>query len=111
MALLATVLLLISRLFSHDMRSLAASGDYASAVVAAEDRMRAVLAADPIYEGDTHSSDGPYDVDVSVHPVLEDRTEGLNLRLLEVDLTVHWTSGGKYKSYTLNTLKTVEGKP
>ncbi len=112
LALLATVLLLISRLFSYDMRSIAASGDFAAAVAAAQEELRGVLGADTITEGDTRQSvDGLYDVDVSIHPVLEDRTENLNLKLMEVDLTVHWTSGGKYKSYTLNTLKVVEGKP
>ncbi len=112
MALLAGALLLISRLFSYDLRALSGSGDYAAAVVAAQEKMREVLAEDPIAEGGSEETmDGIYNVNVSVSPVLEDRTENLNLKLLRLDLTVNWQSGGKHKSFTLNTLKVVEGKP
>lgn len=114
LALIGSALLLISRLFSYDLRSLAGTGDYTAAVEAAQQKMREVLAEDHIAEGDSHETvDGRYDMDVSIHPVLEDRTENLNLKFLAVDLTISWAeiSGGKQRSFTLNTLKAVAEKP
>ncbi|MDA8155308.1 MAG: prepilin-type N-terminal cleavage/methylation domain-containing protein [Actinomycetota bacterium] len=114
LAVLATGVLMISRLFSHDLRSLSYSADYTSAVAAAQDKMREVLAKNTLAAGSSRiggNDSGGYDYEVSVYPVFEDKTGSLNCKLLEVDLAVHWQEGGRQKSLTLKTLKEVENKP
>jgi hypothetical protein len=47
-------------------------------------------------------------MDVSIAEVLHERTENLQVRLLEVDLTVSWTQGAHERSMTLRTMKMIE---
>ncbi|MDA8091400.1 MAG: prepilin-type N-terminal cleavage/methylation domain-containing protein [Nitrospiraceae bacterium] len=112
LTLLATALLMISRLFSHNLRSIAASGDYSAAIAAAQEKLQDVLESDTLAEGATHETiDDIYQVDTSVHQVLADRTENLNLKLFEVDLTVNWPEAGKTKTCKLTTLKMIGSHP
>lgn len=118
MAILGSAILMISSLFSRDMRSLSYSADYTAAVAAAQDKLREVLADDSLGQdsassntaADTTDGGDGYNYDVSVHPVLEEKTGSLNCRLMEVDVTVHWIEGARDKSFTLKTLKEVEKK-
>jgi hypothetical protein len=52
-------------------------------------------------------TDDGYGFDASVTETLKDRTENLQVRMLEVALTVQWTKGSKKKSLTLKTMKVV----
>jgi len=47
-------------------------------------------------------------MDVSIAEVLQERTENLQVRLLEVVLAVYWTKGVHEKSLTLRTMKVLE---
>ncbi|HWR59010.1 MAG TPA: prepilin-type N-terminal cleavage/methylation domain-containing protein [Thermodesulfovibrionales bacterium] len=108
LAVLGIAVTMVLQLFSADMRAISASGDYVSAVARAESKMREVLADDALSEkssGET-ARDG-YRTSVSVTQTLRDRTENLQVILLNVSVTVYWTRGSKEKSLTLNTMKTV----
>jgi len=52
------------------------------------------------------TNDG-YRMDVSITDTLKERTENLQVRLLEIALTVRWIKGTKDKSMTLRSMKVV----
>ena len=52
-------------------------------------------------------TDDGYRMDVSINETLKDRTDNLQVRVLEVALTVYWTRNTKNKSLTLRTMKVV----
>jgi hypothetical protein len=70
--------------------------------------MREILSDDELFEtsyGDT--TDDGYTIDVSITESLKERTESLQVRLLEIALTISWTRGIKERSFTVRTLKLV----
>ncbi len=106
LALLGIALLVIVQLFSADLRGIAVSDDYVVAVSTAESRMRELLDEDKLSEKDwSESTDDGYRIDASVKESLKDRTENLQVRLLDIGLTVYWKKGGRDRSVTLRTLK------
>ncbi|MBE0427322.1 MAG: prepilin-type N-terminal cleavage/methylation domain-containing protein [Nitrospirae bacterium] len=107
-AVLGIAVTIILQLFSANLRAITASGDYVTASIRAETKMREILdkeISESVYSETTY--DG-YRMDVSITEVFTDRTENLPVRLFEVYLTVHWTEGLKEKLMTLRTLKMVE---
>ncbi len=108
LAILGIAITIILQLFSADLRALSVSEDYVSAVTKAEAKMRDILDNDNLSEKSwSETTDEGYRFDTSITEVLKDRTENLNVRLLEVDLTIYWTKGTKNKSLTLKTMKVV----
>ncbi len=110
-ALLGIAVAVVLQLFSANLRAIATSGDYVSAATKAEAKMREILDDDELSEKSwSETTDDGYRIDVSINDVLKDRTENLQVRLLEIDLIIHWTRETKEKSLTLRTLKMVEKK-
>jgi prepilin-type N-terminal cleavage/methylation domain-containing protein len=111
-AILGIAVAVVMQLFSADLRAISTSGDYVAAATRAEAEMRNVLDDKNLREASFSetTSDG-YRIDVSVAQVLKERTDNLQVRLLRIDLTVHWTKGTKEKSLTLSTMKTVNKQP
>jgi type II secretion system protein I len=108
-AILSIAVTVVLQLFSSGLRAISASEDYVSASVKAEAKMREILADDKISEKSfSETTDDGYRIDVSINDVLKDRTENLQVRLLEIDLIIHWTRGTKDRSLTLKTQKMVE---
>jgi prepilin-type N-terminal cleavage/methylation domain-containing protein len=108
-ALLGIAVTAVMQLFSANVRAISVSEDYISASVRAEATMREILDNDDISEMSfTEITDDGYRMDVSIAEVLQKRTENLQVRLLEIDLTLYWTSGAHEKSFTLRTMKLVE---
>ena len=108
LSVVAIAVTVVLQLFSADLRAIAASEDYASAVVKAETKMREVLDNDDL--GETSWSEATpdgYRMDVSVAEVLKEKTNNLQVRLLEVGLTTRWFKGTKEKILTLRTMKVV----
>lgn len=107
-AILGIAITVVLQLFSADLKSISASGDYVSATAEAEAKMREVIDNDQLAEGssDETTSSG-YRTFVSITKTQEDRTENLPVDLLNVSVTVYWTHGAKEKSLTLNTMKMV----
>ncbi len=105
-ALLGIAVTVVLQLFSANLRAISVSGDYVSATVKAEAKMREVLNDDKLAEKSfSETTDDGYRIDILVTDTLKDRTENLQARLFEIDLTIHWTKGTKERSLTLRTLK------
>jgi prepilin-type N-terminal cleavage/methylation domain-containing protein len=108
LAILGIAITIILQLFSANLRALSASGDYVSAVTKAEAKMREILDDANLSEKSwSEVTDDGYRFDASVTETLKDRTENLQVRMLEVALTVQWTKVSKKKSLTLKTMKVV----
>jgi general secretion pathway protein I len=108
LSIVAIAVTVVLQLFSADLRAIAASEDYVSAVLRAEERMREVLEDEGLSEKawSETTRDG-YKVDVVVSDVQKERTESLQVRLLQVNLTMRWMRGTKEKTLTLRTMKIV----
>jgi len=108
LSILGIALTIILQLFSANLRALSASEDYVSAVTKAEAKMREVLDDKDLSEKSwSEITDNGYRMDVSINETLKDRTDNLQVRVLEVALTVYWTRNTKNKSLTLRTMKVV----
>jgi len=111
LSILSTAIILIFQLFSANMRNIALSEDYVSATVTADARMRDVLEDDALTVNHWSETTGDgYRIEVAVSDALQQRTQALPVRLLEVVLTIYWTKNMKEKSFTLRTMKMVKRK-
>ena len=107
-AVLGIAITVVLQLFSANLRSISLSGDYITAAATAEAKMREILDDDALSEKSySEITDDGYRMDISVTDTLKDRTENLDVRLLEIDLTIHWVRGIKERSFSLRTLKVV----
>jgi len=106
LSIVAIAVTVVLQLFSADLRALSASEDYLAAVTKAEARMREVLDDEDLKETSWSevTPDG-YRMDVTMSEVLKERTDNLQVKLLEVGLTVRWVNGTKQKTLTLRTMK------
>ena len=109
MAILGIAITVVLQLFSANLRAISVSGDYVAAATMAEAKMREILSDDRLSEKYfSEATQEGYRIDVSITDVIKERTENLQVKLLEVDLTIHWIQGTKQKSMSLRTLKVVE---
>jgi len=108
MALLSISLVAIFELFSADLRGIAKSDDYSHAVIMAESKMRKILDDDTLKEQSwTESTDDGYRIDAVVSSTESDRTENLQIKLLEINLKVSWIKDSKDRTFNLKTVKMV----
>ena len=108
MALLSISLAAIFELFSADLKGIAKSDDYSHAVIMAESKMRKILDDDTLKERSwTESTDDGYRIDAVVSSTASDRTENLQIKLLEISLTVSWIKDSKERAFNLKTVKMV----
>jgi prepilin-type N-terminal cleavage/methylation domain-containing protein len=107
-AILGIAVSVVLQLFSADLRAISTSGDYVAAATRAEAEMRNILYDKNLLEASfSETTPDGYRIDVSVAQALKERTQNLQVKLLRIDLTVHWTKGMKEKSLTLGTMKLV----
>ena len=108
LVLLSIALVAIFELFSANSRGLSKSADYSNAVIMAESRMREILDDENLSEKawDVTTEDG-YRMTAVVSGTVSNRTENLQVKLLEINLTVSWTKGSKERTFNLRTLKMV----
>lgn len=111
LAILGIAITVVLQLFSANLRSIAASEDYISAVTTAEARLRDILDDEELSEKSWSetTSDG-YRMDVTVSDALTERTDNLQVKALIIDLTIRWVKGVKENSINLKTMKSVEKK-
>ncbi|MEK6673273.1 MAG: type II secretion system protein [Nitrospirota bacterium] len=111
LAILGIAITVVLQLFSANLRSIAASEDYVSAVTTAEARLRDILDDEKLSEKSWSetTSDG-YRMDVTVSDALSERTDNLQVKALSIDLTIRWVKGVKEKSIIIKTMKLVEKK-
>ena len=108
LALLGIAITVILQLFSTNLRALSVSGEYVSAALRAEAKMRDILEDTDLKEKSwSEVTDEGYRFDASVTEMLKERTENLQVRMLEITLTTQWLENLKTKSLTLRTLKVV----
>jgi prepilin-type N-terminal cleavage/methylation domain-containing protein len=106
-AILGMALAVIMQLFSANLRGITASDDYLAASIAAEAKMREIIDRGDYHEQEwTETTEEGYQVNVSVRPALEERTESLPVQLHEIALSLRFEKGGKARTITLRTLKT-----
>jgi general secretion pathway protein I len=111
LSILGIAITILLQLFSSNLRALSTSEDYISAVIKAEAKMREILDDKDLSEKSwSETTDDGYSMDVSINETLKDRTDNLQVNVLEVVLTVHWTKNNKNKSLTLRTMKVVNKK-
>ena len=106
LAIMAIAVVVLFQVFSANLRAIGASADYVSASVRAEARMREILDNAKLAEGAwSETTAEGYGMDIVVAETLNQRTELLPVRLLDVSLTIRWKRGLKEKSMTLRTVK------
>lgn len=109
LALLGIAITVILQLFSANLRALAASEDYVDAALRGSARMRELLdEADLDERAWSEVSPEGYRMSINVKEALTERTELLPVRLLEIDLSVHWTRGNRERSVSFQSLKLTE---
>lgn len=110
-AILGIAVTVVLQLFSANLRAISASDDYIAAVIKAEAKMREILDNEEISEQSyTETTDDGYRMDIFITDTLKERTENLNVSLLQIDLIMSWVKGSKARSVTLRTLKVIEKK-
>lgn len=109
LAVLGIALTVVLQIFSANLRNLSAAEDTVYAAAKAAVRMREILDQDALSETRwSETTQDGYSMDIAVSETLNDRTGNLPVRLLQVDLTIHWSRGTREKSLTIRTIKTVE---
>lgn len=108
LVLLSISLVAILELFSVNLRGIAKADDYSNAVILAESKMREILDDDELDEKTwSESTDDGYRIDAVVSSTAPERTENLQIRLLEINLTVSWIKNARTQAFNLKTLKMV----
>lgn len=108
LAVLGIALTVVLQIFSANLRNLSSAEDHVYASAKAAARMRDIVDRDTLPETAwTETTGDGYHIDVSVIEVLKDRTSNLPVKVLQVDLTIHWMKGNRDKTMTLRTMKTV----
>ncbi len=111
MAVLSIALVAVFELFSSGLRGMAASADYVEAVVKAEAKMREILDDEDLAEKSwQETSEDGYRFDATIQKTEGERTDKLQVELLDISLTVSWTRGIKERALKLKTLKLVNKK-
>ncbi len=107
--ILGIAVVLVMQLLCADLRATAGSLRYFDAVISAESRLMELAGSDQLTENTWTERDAAgRRVVVSVREALQDRTEGLVVKLLEISLDIYWISGGREKSISLKTMKAVK---
>jgi type II secretion system protein I len=108
-ALLGIAVAVILQLFSSNLRALSVSEDFVHASIKAEAKMREVLDNDkPSETSFSETTDDGYRMDVWIKDTLKERTENIDIKLFQIDVTVRWIKGTKERSFTLRSLKAVK---
>lgn len=111
LALLAISITVLIQLFSANLRTIHASEDYVTAIIKADAKLREILSDDRLSEKSwSEVTEDGYSFYANVYKTLKDRTEDLNIDLLEIDLTVRWAVGKRERSVELKTMKIVPRK-
>jgi prepilin-type N-terminal cleavage/methylation domain-containing protein len=99
----------IIRLFSANLRNIAASDVQVVSVAKAESRLREALETGKLEEGlwSEVGQDG-FSAEFQVDEVLREKTYQLPYKLLDVRASFRWSEGGITKSCRLRTMKLVE---
>lgn len=107
-SIMGIAIVVILQLFSANLRNISDSGDYVAAATIAQVKMMDVMNNNSLIEKSySEATNDGYRMDIAITETLKERTENLQVRLVEIALTVHWTKGAKEKSMTLRSMKVV----
>ncbi len=102
-------LMVVLQLFSANLKNISLSEDYVLAATKAGDAMRAIMDRQDLSEGSWSKATAEgYKIDVSIKDSQKERTQNLKVKLMEIDLTIHWTKAAKERSLTLKSIKVVK---
>lgn len=109
LSILGIALTVILQIFSADLRNIKKAADYDEASARAAARLRSIVEYEmPDKPASwTENLQGGCTVAVSVDDYLQDRTDNLRVKMMQIELTIQWPDGKKTKSLTLRTLKTL----
>jgi general secretion pathway protein I len=111
LSLLGIAVTVILQLFSADLRAISASEAYVNGALEAETKLREILESKELTEKSWSGvTENGYRFEASVATVLPERTDTLQVRLLEITVAVYWTQGTGEKSSRLKTLKVIPKK-
>ncbi|MCX8030063.1 MAG: prepilin-type N-terminal cleavage/methylation domain-containing protein [Thermodesulfovibrionales bacterium] len=111
LSILGIAVTVILQVFSSNLKSLSRSEDYVKSLVVAEAKLKELILQEDLEEKQwTETSPLGYRFDILINEVLKERTETLQFRLLEIQLTIRWMWGNKEKYHTLKTLKAIPKK-
>lgn len=109
--ILAMALPVLLRIFSGGVRNVAASSDYAKAVLIAESRLATAGIDDTLAPGETDGvENGRFRwtrVVTSYEPAFDFRSAVRGLRAYHVTVSVSWPNGDKERRVELNTVRLV----
>lgn len=101
-------LMVVLQLFSANLKNISLSEDYVLAVTKAGTAMRAIMDNQDLSEGSwSEATVEGYKIDVSIKDSQKERTQNLKVKLLEIDLTIHWINAAKERTLTLKSMKVV----
>jgi len=107
-SILSIALLVVTQLFSAGLRGISLSKDYVAATARAEGKIKEALNDETLEEKTwSETTDDGYRFDASIRETLSDRTANIQIRLLEIAVTIYWSRGFNTKSLTLRTLRVV----
>lgn len=108
LVVLSIALAAIFELFSVNLKGLSKTDDITNAVIVAESKMRDILAEETLTErSSTEAAGNGYRINTVVKSTANERTENLQIKLYEINLTVFWTKDSKERAYHLKTVKMV----
>lgn len=108
MVLLSIALAAIFELFSANLKGISKTDDITNAVIMAESKMRDILAEETLAErSSTEAAGNGYRIDTVVKSTANERTQNLQIKLYEINLTVSWTKDARERTYHLKTVKMV----
>jgi len=108
-SILGIAVTVVLQLFSANLRAISVSGDYTAAATKAHVKMRELLDEEkPVEQSLSEVTDDGYRIDTSVAETLKERTENLQVKMMELAVTIHWVKGIKEQSLTIRTLKAVK---
>ncbi|MDD5712204.1 MAG: type II secretion system protein [Smithellaceae bacterium] len=108
LSILAIAVTIILQIFTGGLKTIAASGNASEAMMQADGKMREILREPNLSERKWRdTSNESYPMDISAAEVWRDRTEGLGMKAMEIELTVRWREGQREKNFTIRTVKTI----
>jgi prepilin-type N-terminal cleavage/methylation domain-containing protein len=111
LSILGIAVVVILQLFSVNLKSISLSEDYVRGAVEAEAKMREILDSQDFTEKSWNGrTENGHRFEASVANVLTERTDNLQVKMVEISVTVYWTEAGKERSSILKTLKVNEKK-
>lgn len=109
LVLLSMAATILFQVFSRGSRNISVSEDYVTAAIVGETSMRQVLDKEDLQEGAfNETKENGYRIETRITEVLKERSENLQFRVLDIDVSVNWSRNSKDKMIRLRTLKLID---